>query len=270
MIPPPSSAYPIAYPSAGGFSSPAPPPGAWGASNAKNWMGIVSLVLGCVGGGVLGVIFGHMGLAACRRGEANNRGLALAGLILNYAMIGVVVLVLVIAGIVGSVESSSTPTQTSGFATQGTEATRVSDAADLASHPLDTTLTVSDFWYGLTFGDCITSFYSEEDLAEGNFVFVEPEMVPCSEPHFGEVYALAGIGGAEPPSDATFEAHYVQLCEGPAFDAYVGVSDYYESSIYYDVLYPDDSSWKDGGREMACVLVEESESTIGSLKGSGR
>jgi hypothetical protein len=232
-------------------------------------MGILSLILGCIGGGLVGIVFGHMGLAACRRGEANNRGLALAGLIVNYSMIGVLALVLVVVGIAASVAPSSTPTHTSGFATQGTEATPPSDDADLASHPLDTTLAVSYYWYGLTVGDCITSPYSEEELAEGNYVFVDPEVVPCSEPHYGEVYALAGVGGAGRPSDDAFAALYQQLCEGPAFETYVGISSYWESALYYYVLYPSDLAWKEGGREIVCLLVEEDESTIGSLRGSG-
>jgi hypothetical protein len=235
-------------------------------------MGILSLIFGltCVASGLIGAIFGHLGLAACARGEANNRGIALAGVIVNYVMLVLTLVGLAFVVAADSDSPSSIPTHTSGFATQGTEATETSGTDDLASHPLDTTLTTSYDWYGLTVGDCITTFYSEETSEDGEFLFVDPTVVPCSEPHYGEVYALAGIGGVAPPSDATFEAHRRQLCEGFAFEDYVGVSDYYESAIYYDTLYPNDSGWKDGFREMVCVLAEDGGITSGSLKGSGR
>ncbi|WP_061960562.1 DUF4190 domain-containing protein [Demequina flava] len=58
----------------------------------KNWMNITSLA--CSLGGLIigisvipGIIFGHMGRAAAKRGEANNGGLGLAGLIVGYALV---------------------------------------------------------------------------------------------------------------------------------------------------------------------------------------
>jgi hypothetical protein len=65
---------------------------------AKNGWSVASLVLSIVGMTVLfgwlipsalGVIFGHVGLNAVKRGEANNKGVATAGLIVGY--IGVAV-----------------------------------------------------------------------------------------------------------------------------------------------------------------------------------
>ncbi|GIG53383.1 DUF4190 domain-containing protein [Demequina activiva] len=64
----------------------------------KNWMGIVSLVaslstivtgIGCIAG----IVFGHLGLNAAKNGEANNRGLSLAGLITGYVFLGIGLLV---------------------------------------------------------------------------------------------------------------------------------------------------------------------------------
>jgi hypothetical protein len=84
--------YPPAYPA----YIAAPP-----ASVAKNGWGVASLVLSIAGmtvlltfmiGSVLGVIFGHVALAAVKRGTASNRGVALAGLIVGYVGIGVNIL----------------------------------------------------------------------------------------------------------------------------------------------------------------------------------
>lgn len=61
------------------------------ASDAKTWMNITALVTSLVGIGLAGIIFGHLGLAAAKRGEAQQRGLGLAGLIIGYVQVGVVV-----------------------------------------------------------------------------------------------------------------------------------------------------------------------------------
>jgi hypothetical protein len=69
---------------------------------AKNGWGVASLVLS-IGGmvvlpglmvpSVLAVIFGHLGLGAARRGQATNRGMALAGAIIGYVGVALSLLV---------------------------------------------------------------------------------------------------------------------------------------------------------------------------------
>ncbi|MDE0573499.1 hypothetical protein ON058_08720 [Demequina sp. B12] len=61
------------------------------ASDAKTWMNITALVTSLVGIGLAGIIFGHLGLAAVKRGEAQQRGLGLAGLIIGYVQLAAVV-----------------------------------------------------------------------------------------------------------------------------------------------------------------------------------
>lgn len=67
---------------------------------AKNWMGIVALVaslstiftgIGCIAG----IIFGHLSLNAVKKGEADNRGIGLAGLIIGYVCLGIGLLIIV-------------------------------------------------------------------------------------------------------------------------------------------------------------------------------
>ena len=67
---------------------------------AKNWMGIVALVaslstivtgIGCIAG----IIFGHLSLNAVKKGEADNRGLGLAGLITGYVFLALGLLAIV-------------------------------------------------------------------------------------------------------------------------------------------------------------------------------
>jgi hypothetical protein len=63
-------------------------------------MGIASLVLSLatfVTGitWIGGIVLGHMGLAAAKRGEASNRGVALAGTVIGWVFAGLTVLAIV-------------------------------------------------------------------------------------------------------------------------------------------------------------------------------
>ena len=81
------------------------PPGAYGgqpmAAQPQNGMGIAALVLGILGligclplvGGILGIVFGRMGMAKSDQGLATNGGMAKAGFV-----IGVIALVLGVLG----------------------------------------------------------------------------------------------------------------------------------------------------------------------------
>lgn len=69
-------------------------------AEAKNWMNITSLVLSLSGlllgiTAIAGIVFGHLGLAAAKRGEANNRSMGLAGLIIGYVLTALGLLVII-------------------------------------------------------------------------------------------------------------------------------------------------------------------------------
>ncbi|MFW2513740.1 DUF4190 domain-containing protein [Demequina sp. SO4-13] len=70
----------------------------------KNWMNVTSLVLGLVGlftwfTAIGGIILGHMGRSAEKKGQADNGGLGLAGLIISYIVValGVVAIIAMFA-----------------------------------------------------------------------------------------------------------------------------------------------------------------------------
>jgi hypothetical protein len=87
---------------------PQPPYGAAPVSKPKTWMNVVSLVAVGVGifmpivANIIGIVFGHMGIRAADRGEADYRGVGLAGLILNYviAILAIVAFVAYVAFVV--------------------------------------------------------------------------------------------------------------------------------------------------------------------------
>lgn len=83
---PPQPAY--TAPAAEGFAT-----AGWSRPDAKNWMGITALVTSLLGFSIVGIVFGHLGRSAVRKGEASNPGVALAGLIIGYIflILGVIV-----------------------------------------------------------------------------------------------------------------------------------------------------------------------------------
>jgi len=66
-------------------------------SDARNVLGILSLVAPFVGLSLVGVILGHLGLSAVKKGKANNRGIALAGTIVSWVFTGLGMLAVVAA-----------------------------------------------------------------------------------------------------------------------------------------------------------------------------
>ena len=91
----------------------------------------------------------------------------------------------------------------------------------------------------------------------------------CEEPHGYEVYASFELPDFSYKSeDYAFEQASIG-CEA-RFKAYVGI-EYALSTMYVDILFPLEESWKDGDRLVTCSLLEESASKVtGSAKGSRR
>lgn len=73
LLLPPAYARPPGYPAQPG-SRP----------DARNVLGVLSMVAPFIGLSVVGIVFGHLGLRAVKQGFANNRGTALAGTIISY------------------------------------------------------------------------------------------------------------------------------------------------------------------------------------------
>jgi hypothetical protein len=77
-----------------------PPTSGWAVASMV--LGIVGLLLVFCAWGVpslLAVIFGHIGLAETKRGEKSGQGMAVAGLVLGYILIGPAILIAVLGGL---------------------------------------------------------------------------------------------------------------------------------------------------------------------------
>ncbi|QKD79672.1 MULTISPECIES: DUF4190 domain-containing protein [Actinomyces] len=77
----------------------------------KNWMGITALVCGCLVllcglfTGIPAIIFGAMGMNAAGRGEATNRGMAIAGLVLGVISVVMTIIWIALGGFEGVFDS---------------------------------------------------------------------------------------------------------------------------------------------------------------------
>ncbi|MCX5229014.1 DUF4190 domain-containing protein [Streptomyces sp. NPDC006553] len=127
----PSAVTPPAAPASSGYGYPGyPSPGGYPGQTGwqqspSNGMGTASMVLGiiavagfCLYGlgailGILALIFGIIGIKKCGRGEATNRGMAIAGIVLGA--IGTLVSAVFLGFVIWAVSQDSTSFEDSGY-----------------------------------------------------------------------------------------------------------------------------------------------------------
>ena len=126
--------------------------------SANNWMGTVGLVLSLVCFGLVGLIFGILGLRAAKNGTASNRGMSVAAIVLGglSTLAVMVVAVLGLAGVLGK----SVPANE------------------------------------LKVGDCIGDTGIKADTTSADISSIR--VIDCAKPHFGEVYYTSTLTGSYP------------------------------------------------------------------------
>lgn len=97
----------------------------------------------------------------------------------------------------------------------------------------------------------------------------EVPVVDCAEPHDNEVFAVFDLPDGDFPGIEAVQDASVDGCLGERFESYVGTP-YPESEIFASALWPTDSSWSAGDREVVCFLFEPGEKLIGSQRNAGR
>lgn len=209
---------------ADGWQQPAsPPPG-------RNGMAVAALVLGIIPvfAGVLGVIFGLVGRSQTRRTGQRGTTMATFG-----ACLGAAWLVLFGGAIVWAVLNEAERDDTGTVVAEGDESA-----------------------FELAVGDCLRT------IDEGAQVESVP-LVPCAEPHDGEVYdAFALPDGGYPGDEAIATAAETGCID--RFQTFVGAP--YEDSVLELFFYnPTRRSWAlADDREVVCVI--QSDATTGSAR----
>ena len=117
-------------------------------------------------------------------------------------------------------------------------------------------------------GDCIDleALDGYGDATEGEEYEVETvPVVPCAEPHTGEVYGELVMEGDEYPGDEDMSKTFDDWCYAE-FEKFVGLS-FDESKYGYTGFYPTQDTWEQlDDRTLQCIVSSE-EPVTGSLEG---
>jgi hypothetical protein len=185
----------------------------------KNWLGVASVISGILGAVPLAIGFGIGGLKAAKDRRADNRPVAIVGLVASVAA-PIVYIVLAL----------------SYFGLSNTLAARSIEYSDLSV------------------GDCVLEPRGWED-ADAELGSSRLKVVPCGNEHWGQIYFTENVNAATYPGDDAMDAKAVEYCESDA--ALNNVKAEFWSKMFYGSLLPTGESWKNSGT-VVCVLMPES------------
>ena len=115
--------------------------------------------------------------------------------------------------------------------------------------------------FTLSVGDCLN------DASETGDVSAVP-VVDCEKPHDSEIYASIIMHDAEYPGLEATIAAADTACLGE-FEGFVGIP--FADSIYtYATLYPTESSWDGGDREILCRIALMRDGAVEKVSGTLR
>jgi hypothetical protein len=104
-------------------------------------------------------------------------------------------------------------------------------------------------------GDCIKT------LSESDTVYRMP-VVPCTQPHQGEVYGEFDLTRGDYPGDTAIETEAFTQCE-TLLERYAPQAVDFAGDLFY--LYPRSTDWRRGDRTVTCIAYSDPAVT-GSLK----
>jgi len=117
--------------------------------------------------------------------------------------------------------------------------------------------------FSMSVGDCLP----DPSAATGEVT--EVAVVPCDEPHEGEVFFAYDIEEEALPATAAMEAIVQEQCLGANFESFVGMP-YDESVLEVTWLEPTAESWAAGDREILCIITDPAGGVTESLEGAAR
>ena len=107
-------------------------------------------------------------------------------------------------------------------------------------------------------GDCLQG--SDLGLGIGSPWPVYFTVVPCTQPHLGEVFFARNVWpqSLPYPGDDTISNQAEERC-ADAFFVYVAGSVHHTANFAYEPIAPDSNSWPDGDRLVVCVAYQVTE-----------
>lgn len=200
-----------------GPGQPGSPPGS---GKTSGWA-IASFVLGLLSVVVLSVVFGVVALRRIRRLGQRGRGLAIAGLALSGAWIVLLVVVIVLFNLTNATRSPATG--------------EITHSGRLSA-------------FSLAVGDCFNN-------PPGATSLTSVTAIPCGQAHNAQIYAKFSLSGSilSYPGNAAVIRLATSGC-----NARVGILDKSKitNSMTIRFLFPSLTSWLDGRRTVACMIVD--------------
>jgi Domain of unknown function (DUF4190)/Septum formation len=217
------------------------PPGQWGQQppppsyppqrQGTNGFAIASLVFGLLGGILLSVIFGFVALSQIRRRGQGGRGLAIAGISLSGVWLVAIVALVVVAVAVGGTDDKD-PTAS------------LADGDDVKVQQLAP-------------GQCLNG------LQESSAIRDLP-VVPCTQPHEGEVFAVFNLPDGDFPGDQQVAKLAEDGCVDRVETHAKKAADDPNLEIYF--LHPTQTSWRLGDQGVTCVAMSSTGKVTGSIQ----
>lgn len=117
-------------------------------------------------------------------------------------------------------------------------------------------------------GQCLLDPYDpalQQD--DGSYTVSGIYVVPCEEPHYGEVYLTGLLDDGEFPGNEAIWSELDEICQA-GFEEFVGTP-YAQSELYLDYFFPTETGWIYGQRDYQCMVVPYEGSLEGSMEGAG-
>jgi hypothetical protein len=194
-------------------------------------MAVVSLILGLLGGGLLGIGFGIAALQAVKAGRATNRTLAVWAIVLNCTMW---IVYIVGFGVLTAISAALAPPVALEPGGDPFPDAVASDLVPVTEIPL---------------GTC----FLEPELQGGYYYGVE--VVSCDEPHDSQAYAVGTLAEQAYVSEEHMGDIAWDICFTDESTASLQAD--IAADLYADVYYPGLDSWNQGDRGYVCFVWDE-------------
>jgi len=208
---------------------------------SRNWLGIAALVLGIVGGSVLALVFAMLGLRAVSEGKANNRGFAVAGLVLGSAW-GTVLIFAATSAVLSLGDSDDAAVVASRTGVGSGAEPAVGDGATV---PLTR----------VAIGDC---YRSDSGSARPGGALVSVSgivVVDCALSHNAEIYYVTTLDGTILPGDPDYAVAGFRECTKDTATARIAAEDQTRDSLLIETYSPQQDGWDRGERYLVCGAV---------------
>lgn len=108
-------------------------------------------------------------------------------------------------------------------------------------------------------GDCLNDGAATGEVSE-------VKVIDCASEHDSEAYKSITMTDGDFPGETAVDDQAVSECTS-AFTSFIGM-DYETSTLDFSYYYPTADSWKQGDREILCLVVDPNGKSSGTLEGA--